>query len=44
MELLTAELRKCLPPLYSQEKNKDQVVHIKFFTPHLLRTASIGRF
>jgi len=33
MELLTAELRKCLPPLYSQEKNKDPVVHIKFFTP-----------
>ena len=33
MELLTAELRKCLPPLYSQEKKKDPVVHAKFFTP-----------
>ena len=33
MELLTAELRKRLPPLYAQEKNKDPVVHIKFFTP-----------
>jgi hypothetical protein len=33
MELLTAELRKCLPPLYSQEKNKDPVVRMKFFTP-----------
>jgi hypothetical protein len=33
MELLTAELRKCLPPLYSQENTKDPVVHIKFFTP-----------
>ena len=33
MELLTAELRKCLPPLYAQEKNKDPVVHAKFFTP-----------
>lgn len=33
MELLTAELRQCLPPLYAQEKNKDPVVHAKFFTP-----------
>ena len=33
MELLTAELRECLPPLYAQEKNKDPVVHAKFFTP-----------
>ncbi len=33
MELLTAELRRCIPPLYSQEKNKDPVVHAKFFTP-----------
>jgi DUF2958 family protein len=33
MELLTAEMRKCLPPLYSQEGNPDPIVHIKFFTP-----------
>ena len=34
MELLTAELRKCPPPLYSQEETKDSVVvHTKFFTP-----------
>ena len=33
MELLTAELRKRLPPLYAQEKNKDPIVHIKLFTP-----------
>jgi hypothetical protein len=33
MELLTAGLRKCLPPRYAQEKNKDPVVHAKFFTP-----------
>jgi integrase len=33
MELLTDELRKVLPPLYSQEHNKDPTVHIKFFTP-----------
>ncbi|HEV2992663.1 MAG TPA: DUF2958 domain-containing protein [Candidatus Angelobacter sp.] len=33
MELLTHELRKVLPPLYSQEHNKDPTVHIKFFTP-----------
>ena len=33
MELLTAELRKSLPALYSQENKKDPVAHIKFFTP-----------
>src|SRR5205807_1657468 len=33
MELLTAEMRKCLPPLYAQEKIDDPMVHIKFFTP-----------
>ncbi len=33
MELLTEELRKVLPPLYSQERNKDPTVWIKFFTP-----------
>jgi hypothetical protein len=33
MELLTAELRRSLPPLYAQEKNNDPIVHIKFFTP-----------
>ena len=33
MQLLTAELRAALPPLYSQEKNKDPTVHIKYFCP-----------
>ena len=33
MELLTEELRKTLPPLYGQERNKDPTVYIKFFTP-----------
>jgi Protein of unknown function (DUF2958) len=33
VELLPAELRAKLPPLYSQEKNKDPVVYCKFFTP-----------
>ena len=33
MELLTEELRRGLPALYSQEGNPDPVVHIKFFTP-----------
>ena len=33
MELLTEELRRCLPPLYSQENTKDPTVHAKFFTP-----------
>jgi hypothetical protein len=33
MELLTAELRSQLPPLYSQENNKDPTVHANFFCP-----------
>jgi hypothetical protein len=33
MQLLTAELRSQLPPLYSQEKNKDPTVHLKIFCP-----------
>src|SRR6202044_3121831 len=33
MQLLTAELRSKLPPLYSQEKNKDPTVHLKIFCP-----------
>ena len=33
MELLTAELRARLPALYSQDGNRDPIVHLKFFTP-----------
>src|SRR5882762_5006989 len=33
MELLTAELRASLPPLYCQEQVSDPIVHCKFFTP-----------
>jgi hypothetical protein len=33
MKLLTEELRRRLPSLYSQEKIKDAIVHCKFFTP-----------
>ena len=33
MKLLTAELRASFPPLYSQEKLTDPIVHCKFFTP-----------
>jgi hypothetical protein len=33
MKLLTDELRKTLPPLYAQEKEKDPIVHLKLFTP-----------
>ena len=33
MELLTEELRKLLPALYAQEREKDPMVYIKFFTP-----------
>lgn len=33
MKLLTAELRKKLPKLYSQENNPDPMVVCKFFDP-----------
>ncbi len=33
MKLLTEELRRSLPALYSQEKIQDPIVHCKFFTP-----------
>lgn len=33
MELLPDELRRSLPPLYSQEKTENPTVHAKFFTP-----------
>ena len=33
MKLLTAELRKKLPALYSQENNPDPIVVCKFFDP-----------
>ena len=33
MKLLTEELKKTLPPLYSQENDRNPVVHAKFFTP-----------
>jgi hypothetical protein len=32
-QLLPEELRATLPPLYAQEKERDPIVHIKFFTP-----------
>ena len=33
MQLLTDELRAQLPALYAQEKEKDKMVYLKFFTP-----------
>jgi hypothetical protein len=33
MKLLTEELRKQLPPLYSQENEQDPMVYAKFFHP-----------
>lgn len=33
MKLLTAKLKKLLPPIYSQEKESDPIVYCKFFTP-----------
>jgi hypothetical protein len=33
MKLLTEEIKKQLPPLYSQEQVEDPMVVVKFFTP-----------
>lgn len=33
LKLITEELRKKLPPLYSQENVEDPIVHAKYFTP-----------
>jgi hypothetical protein len=33
VELLTKELRRKIPPLYSAEKQSDPMVYAKFFTP-----------
>ena len=33
MELLPVEVRKTLPPLYSQESRPTPIVHLKLFTP-----------
>ena len=33
MKLLTKDLEKRIPPLYSQENNPDPTVVVKFFTP-----------
>ena len=34
MELLPEEVRKLLPPLYSQEHEQDPMVYVKFFHPN----------
>ncbi len=33
LKLVTAEMRRTLPPLYSAEKQDDPMVYAKFFTP-----------
>ena len=33
MKLLTKEIRKALPALYSQDEIADPLVHVKFFDP-----------
>ena len=33
MKLINQELAKQIPALYSQEKNEDPTVYVKFFTP-----------
>jgi hypothetical protein len=34
MKLLPDRIRTQLPPLYSQENNKDPIIFLKLFTPH----------
>jgi len=38
MKLLTEEIKKTLPALYSQEEAADPVVAVKYFTPDLTWT------
>jgi hypothetical protein len=33
MKLMTEAIAATIPPLYGQEKVKDQIAHVKFFTP-----------
>ncbi len=33
LNLLTKEIRRRLPPLYSSERDKDPIVHVRFFSP-----------
>jgi hypothetical protein len=33
MKLLTKEIRRRLPPLYSSERGRDPIVQVKFFSP-----------
>jgi hypothetical protein len=33
MKLLTKEIQQSLPALYSQENEKDPIVHVKYFDP-----------
>src|SRR3990167_8008450 len=44
MKLLTKQLLKQLPPLYSQEENPDPLVVCKFFTPDFNWTWYVTEF
>lgn len=50
MKLLTQAIRKRLPPFYSQEKVKDPIVQLKFFTPdsnwtwYIIEFDGVGNF
>lgn len=43
-KLMTSELRRKLPPLYSQEDEKDPIVYAKFFNPYGSGTWLITEF
>ncbi len=44
-KLLTAELRQKIPPLYAQEeKGKDKMVYVKFFSPYSHYTWYVTEF
>ncbi|MGB7414335.1 MAG: DUF2958 domain-containing protein [Thermosynechococcaceae cyanobacterium] len=44
MQLLTNEIRRQLPPLYSTEKISDPTVWVKFFTPYSSWTWYVTEF
>ena len=44
MKLMTQEIAKQIPALYSQEENTDPMVYVKFFTPWSIWTWYVTEF
>ena len=43
-KLMTSQIRKLLPPLYTQENEKDPTVYVKFFNPYGAGTWLVTEF